>query len=266
MSFKSSDKCCCVCGRTNTSFTQTKIGVLCQKHSHQFYKYGKITDPTPYSCQENTNEYVEHEDYYEIVLRKCTEEYRIVGSAKIDKDDYERCKLHRWRMAESKRRNHMYKEVATGSKSKGNMIDLHRFIMSAPEGYVVDHINGDTLDNRKSNLRVCKQEQNCYNKTKLDGRNTSGITGVYVDTRKGRSTNWVAEIKVAKTKIYLSAFVTIEEAVYCRYYAEQLLFGEFRPTTNDDVISEYIKDLSEEDKLQIEKKVKSRISAKLNNK
>ena len=34
-------------------------------------------------------------DYYEIVLRKCTEEYKIVGCAKIDKDDYERCKLHR---------------------------------------------------------------------------------------------------------------------------------------------------------------------------
>lgn len=253
---------CCICGRTNTSFNKTKLGYMCQKHSHQLYEKGEITDPSPFSCQTDTNEYIEHEDYYEIVLRKCTSGYPIVGYAIIDKDDYERCKNYRWRMVKWTYKNKKERYVVTtGSPTKNNMVDLHRFIMGIPKDKVVDHINGNTLDNRKSNLRICRQKDNVRNKTQIQSNNSSGITGVYADTRP-RNTNWIAEIKFEDIKIYLSAYKTIDEAVYCRYIAEQILFGEFRPYSNDEVIKRYINNKNI-DKHSIEEKVKSRIKAKI---
>jgi len=55
---------------------------------------------------------------------------------------------------------------------------MHRVIMDAPKGMDVDHINGDTLDNRKQNLRLCTRSQNCMNK-KLRSDSQSGYKGVY---------------------------------------------------------------------------------------
>jgi len=63
-------------------------------------------------------------------------------------------------------------------KPKGEIMRLHRLVANAPEGMVVDHLNGDTLDNRKSNLRVCTQAENA--------RNRKGTKGVCYDKSKGK--------------------------------------------------------------------------------
>ena len=57
-------------------------------------------------------------------------------------------------------------------------IRLHRLIMNAPEGMVVDHLNGDSLDNRRSNLRVCTQGDNA--------KNRHGTVGYCWDSSKGK--------------------------------------------------------------------------------
>ena len=62
----------------------------------------------------------------------------------------------------------------TGSR----LVTMHRVVMDAPKGMDVDHINGDTLDNRKQNLRLCTRSQNCMNK-KLRSDSQSGYKGVY---------------------------------------------------------------------------------------
>lgn len=256
---------CDICKRENVKITKVKYYNnttidMCQKHQHQWYEKGEITDTSPYSCQDgSTNEYIEYNDYYEIILRKATEGYKEVGRAIIDKGDYERCKSVRWRLTVS--RNGKRKEVITGSPHKKNMISLHRFIMNEPNDKVVDHKDGNTLDNRKQNLRVCSQKENVRNKTVLQSNNTSGLLGVYRDSRKEHRTNWIAEIRYNDIKIYLGAFINIEDAVYCRYYAEILLFKEFRPVTHDDNINPYIEKCL--NKNNIENKVRNRIKAKI---
>ena len=50
------------------------------------------------------------------------------------------------------------------NKSEGGTVRLHRLVVDAPEGMVVDHLNGDKLDNRASNLRVCTQAENTRNR------------------------------------------------------------------------------------------------------
>lgn len=59
-------------------------------------------------------------------------------------------------------------------------VRLHRLIMNAPEGMVVDHLNGDKLDNRRSNLRLCSQLENA--------KNRHGTTGFTWDASKGKYT------------------------------------------------------------------------------
>ena len=101
---------------------------------------------------------------------------------------------------------------------------LHRKIMNTPDDLVVDHINGNPLDNRKSNLRNCRRIENMYN-LKTPITNTSGHKGVWRDTHCQK---WCAEIRYEKKKYWLGRFERIEDAVKAREDAEIKYFGEFR--------------------------------------
>jgi hypothetical protein len=63
-------------------------------------------------------------------------------------------------------------------KNEGKTIQLHRFILDAPRGKVVDHIFHNPLDNRKSKLRICTNAENCQNKNGVSSHNTSGYRNV----------------------------------------------------------------------------------------
>lgn len=100
---------------------------------------------------------------------------------------------------------------------------IHRLIMDPGEGMVVDHINGNPLDNRKSNLRVCSQAENTRN-ARLRTNNKTGVRGVYWD--KCREL-WAAKISANNKTITLGRFATIEEATYARRSAENRIHGGF---------------------------------------
>lgn len=81
----------------------------------------------------------------------------------------------------------------------------------------IDHINGDTSDNRIENLRIASQQENCKNRSQQKN-NTSGNTGVTWNKASGK---WQASISVDGKLKYLGIFTDKIDAIYARYWAEQ---------------------------------------------
>ena len=107
------------------------------------------------------------------------------------------------------------------SKGKVKRLALHRFILNAQHGEMVDHINGNKLDNRKSNLRLCTSSTNAAN-CKVHKHNTSGYKGV---SRSGK--RWRAYIVKNDKQIHLGCFKTKESAAEAYNKKAVELFGEF---------------------------------------
>lgn len=99
----------------------------------------------------------------------------------------------------------------------------HEILGKPPEGMVIDHINRDTRDNRKANLRLVTQVENARN-ISPQKNNTSGYRGVWYrkDLRK-----WQADIKVNYQKLYLGIYKTREEAAIAYNKAAIEYFGEY---------------------------------------
>lgn len=128
---------------------------------------------------------------------------------KIDAEDWERVKKFCWNI-----QNNGY--VVYSNKS----ILLHRFIMSCPKGFEVDHINHNRLDNRKQNLRICTTKENSQNQ-RLSCVNTSNHIGVRKYVRTGK---WVSNIGINNKLIHLGYFDTMDEAIKAREDAEKKYF------------------------------------------
>jgi len=137
--------------------------------------------------------------------------------AKIDLDDIEKCKQYNWGINKCRKIPYVYKNYVYANYKKQHIL-LHRFIINAsPEEYV-DHINRDTLDNRRENLQICGLSANGMNgDTPIN--NTSGHKGV----------SWCGKLKTPKYKAYimieykychLGYFDNYEEAIKAREIAE----------------------------------------------
>lgn len=100
-------------------------------------------------------------------------------------------------------------------------IYLHRFIMSCPKNKVVDHINGDVLDNRKCNLRICTKKQNLQNR-QLQKNNKSGFRGVYKNKK-----SWRAFVSLNGVTKHLGSFKTKKEAADNRDKAASTYYGMY---------------------------------------
>ena len=125
---------------------------------------------------------------------------------------------------------HGYRAFKVGSK----MLLTHRVIWYLyynswpPEGKILDHINGDKLDNRVENLRLATQSQNGANR-KDQINNTSGYRGVHFVTK---DKVWRATIKINNKTKSLGRYQTAQEASEVYELAADLLFGEYKRGAN----------------------------------
>lgn len=155
------------------------------------------------------NEILVYETYAEIILYDKYQNEK--ARAVIDVDDIERVKNYKWSLD---------RYVKCSSKS----ILLHRFITKCDDpNVVIDHINVNPLDNRKSNLRFCDTSKNAMNQG-ISSRNKSGHKGVFLDKHRNK---WRATISINKKPIMIGRFDTLEEALEARKLAEEKYYQEF---------------------------------------
>ncbi len=139
----------------------------------------------------------------------------------VDDEDFERCSQFRWYL-----NSHGYVMREIRRSGARTIQYLSRFVMNAPVGVLVDHKEGDLLDNRKSQLRFCTKSQNMCNRGK-NKNNTSGHKGVTWD--KSRS-KWRAQIEVNGKGISLGYFTDVTSASASYAEASLRYHGEFSRT------------------------------------
>lgn len=134
----------------------------------------------------------------------------------VDADDFQFVSSSRWNLHRSKC-GRLYAQNGRGL--------LARLLLDAPEGMHVDHKNGNTLDNRRCNLRVCTHSENQWNRKRSHGATKlKGVTRIS-DPRAVRK--WRATIQKHGRRTTLGMFYTALEAAFAYDSAAVELFGEF---------------------------------------
>lgn len=189
---------CEICGRLSRKKLYSDGKVVCNKHYKQFHRHGCFTDQSPRIQTDKNEIHIQGNIAYIDLYDK---HYNVVAQAIIDADDVELVKNIKWRMN------------CNGYAINNTKVNtfLHRKVLNSTS--IVDHINGNRLDNRKCNLREVTQSQNQMNVNYL---------GVYQ-----HGDRWLAKIKKNQKQIHIGLFDYREEALYARWYAERQLFGEY---------------------------------------
>ena len=195
----------------------------CRNHHYQFKKYGKI----PERIRTTSNDYIikmgvfikEETEPSDIVIMNCyNNKHEKTCEFIFDLEDLDKVKNHKWSL------NGNYIRSVINNKR----IDLHNYLfepMKCEKGFKRDHININTLDNRKRNLRIITDSLSVINQN-LRKDNIIGFKGVVMRKNKN-DVKYYAQINFNKKWIYLGTYNTPEEAheVYKNKCRE--LFGEY---------------------------------------
>lgn len=144
--------------------------------------------------------------------------------AVVDPEDVGQVTRYSWHALRRGHTRYAKATLRSAEDPKGGTILMHRLILGVVDpGIQVDHRDGDGLNNRRSNLRICSREENLrYTRLRSDSR--TGLKGVGFNARLNR---YHARIFVNKKSVYLGSFETAEEAhaAYCR--AAEIHYREF---------------------------------------
>ncbi len=198
---------CKQCGRVSDKLTKG----LCKKHYTQLLCYGKCLDSNP-RTKYDPNEFVIKGDYVEVYTYDKFNNVKYIFL--VDIQDLPLIINYKWNYSREKQTSNGRLIYMTNKK----LGLFHRYIMGNPKG-TIDHINRNTLDNRRSNLRYASySEQNmntCISSKKFN------IKGIDIHKDSNRTKRYMARFTF-RSKTYRSPwFLTYEEAVYCRYLLEQ---------------------------------------------
>ena len=189
------------CGRANM--------FLCTKHKRQFYRYGYFTDDNQRSTHDR-NAYIVESEISKMEL--YDNKGNIKNYALIDTEDVEKCKQHKWHLTNG------YVETKINKKR----IRLMRFLLDYDGELFIDHINRNTLDNRKANLRIVPNCVNCANKEVI------GVTLL-------KNNKWFAYFQRCGKRYSVGTFDTKQEAIDARKKAVELF-----DSTSQNLIDEYM--------------------------
>jgi hypothetical protein len=144
----------------------------------------------------------------------------------IDASDAEKVGQHNWCAAKCSGKFYAYRCRKVGENYASKMIAMHRYILGVVGRDHVDHVNSDTLDNRRANIRPATRSENMMN-VGLCSRNSSGFKGVSWNKSVEK---WQAQI-IAKGKWHnLGLHLTKEDAAQAYEKAAERLHGKFART------------------------------------
>ncbi len=145
----------------------------------------------------------------------------------VDDEDFEELKKFKW-FAWKTNDCMVYAARHFGTKK---IVKMQNYLLNPPLGMIVDHVNGDSLDNRKENLRICTQKENVVNRG-TGKNNKSGIKGVQFRRKINGCYSWYAMIGVGKINgkrknVHLGCFKTPNQAAKIYDMAAIILWGHY---------------------------------------
>lgn len=146
----------------------------------------------------------------------------------IDAADADRIGKHSW--TAMVKRGTVYVKRAYMRNGKSITVLLHREVMNVADDVLIDHRNGNGLDNTRANLRPATTSQNMCNRP-APSNNTSGFKGVCFSKA---SKKWTAQFVFRGKTIYVGVYPTPEDAYAARRKADAKLYGEFAWNTTHD--------------------------------
>lgn len=176
------------------------------------------------------NKYKIVDDYVIIYLNRKNGD---IFETYIDLEDIEKIKKikYKWHAAWDKHmksfyaRATIYKGMDENNCSISNSLLLHRYIMDATKDEVVDHINHNTLDNRKNNLRLTTIDKNSMHREGVNKNNTTGYRNVSYIKSQGK---YVVQLQVNGKNTQLGAFDDVHEAGEFAKKMREKYYGRFK--------------------------------------